>query len=1606
MAEHLAKRALIWVDMDIIETLYNAWSRENAVDILFPSKNWPNREDFLNWLKEFRWENFNPNDTNQNRRSYAYMYYSDPYEAKRKLFSLFEDIFSVDRTWNESNSITFTDVDNHFNVLFEESLWNYKTMMKKVLYDTVNPENSYAMWRYLDLLNQPNKNRPNENYARELLQLFLMLEYKPREDAETPWAIRNYTEEDVLNLSFILTWFRALENKKVFFDINNHNETEKIEFLDWPLFWTNSFPFYTGTWVINNTEIVNSIWWNNWLWDNIIDYIFAKRQNEISYFLAWRILKHYLSDNPTSQEIISLWNKLVENNFELYPTIKWFFTSDIFYKQEYIEEIRYKNPLELVIWTLKLLHSKDSNFIVSKHLEDQNILANLDFVPYNPRSIFWRGWFIDNSSFMNAYFHNTWTTFTSNIAFRSWEWYFDLENILPTKRLTNIWEFNFKTNPQNIFSGSVNLSNITIKLSENIFTIEENLEWEIIINTWWIIEDETDSIVDDKINQESLQAQDEIFEEEENMQIDEDFIEVQSENIKTNEESIEVQSEDENMQTETSFINLFKNFILPKAHAWKILSENEIFFATWTIIFPDFYIQTNSWKINIEWYLNHNSNTLEITSWEYINNWLNHIIENINFNLDDSYKIERDYSIDEIIDLLEKKFYYKNILTTDIRDKLKNYLLYDHNWNQRHFLPNNTTYRDKYIRWLISIMLSQPEFLLLSGHKKQEVQKNTSGSLINDNSKKLILIELFWWYDWIHWIVPKDEYNYYKEIRWSLAFNKNDMIDLGNFYLNKSFERFMPFYNSGDLRIINRVWTPNHSRAHDSAAIQIASQKSMQTIWTPWLIWELIKYDQNPLNNIVLWTSRPPIFTNGRYVNIWSNSILYRNNIWWTNANEKNHQLNTIKDILNNRDYPWNIWDNFKNSIKLDDVWSLWQDRVWWNLASRLNFTKNLIDNWIWTTFYIPGWWWYDTHANQLIWNYTLQERISDVANDVWKFFEDIKKANINATIVIYSEFWRTLKENWWKWTDHWQWWGYFILTTNNQLKNNLPDKIIWNISLEKEHNDWLWVWIDYRSIFSLILKSLYNVDVKKYFTWDFDLNDDLDDNSPELAFKRIEFANSWWSNIDVNFRFKVEDKNFRFRDWSYINFYHWTSEDDLREFSKWRMSREVYDLESDSYNIRLWLRSKDKYYYRLELVDNQYNSYTTTWSFIVPEKKTNNDYKINLKIDTFFTNFNNTNINNEYILENDKKIILIENPIEEIITETESWSIVSYSWSIKEIDFDWIKMIFWTWNTYIEKLRWNNVWNWWFLIPRIVNPDEVLSKKIDFLENKDIKKIMKVWADTLWVGMELNQEVWFKINIDGTKDNLKLKTSEDLENWSQVEFEIIWNDIVFNTKHFSYFLIYDDTVVIESIPENEEWDIENIENENKKDEKVVIVSRWSWGWWSRLVRDICPNWDFSQSYYDGTCEAENIQVEETNRMMDNDWNVKYDREYYANIKKQILERAKINGNLKESNDINYEDKQKANNKKDVIDISNIEKNTIYYNWYTILQIPWSKENNIIEKIYKRIIDLNISKSKKDIIIERINNFFISRNDYIINRTSRNKKKYKKDIILLRSVTR
>jgi hypothetical protein len=61
------------------------------------------------------------------------------------------------------------------------------------------------------------------------------------------------------------------------------------------------------------------------------------------------MLKYYVSDAPTKEEIENVASVLIQNNFDLYPTVKYLLASDMMYSDKSINSIRYKTPIELTI---------------------------------------------------------------------------------------------------------------------------------------------------------------------------------------------------------------------------------------------------------------------------------------------------------------------------------------------------------------------------------------------------------------------------------------------------------------------------------------------------------------------------------------------------------------------------------------------------------------------------------------------------------------------------------------------------------------------------------------------------------------------------------------------------------------------------------------------------------------------------------------------------------------------------------------------------------------------------------------------------------------------------------------------------------------------------------------------------------------------------------------------------------------------------------------------------------------------------------------------------------------------------------------------------------
>ena len=204
-ATYLAERAMLDPTPSDVAALADAGSATNAVALLFASPSPAQTQAYQAGLTSLT-QQLNQGATAKNAVAarntlYTYQLIHNPNDVQQKLYYLWENIFSVDSQGADPgdifDKISDQDVGTLDQLLYDNAYGNYLTLVQKV-------QTTYAMSKYLDLVNS-NKKSPNENYSREMMQLFLMGQYTP---LDTTLSTTNYTDEDVNNLAYLLTGYR------------------------------------------------------------------------------------------------------------------------------------------------------------------------------------------------------------------------------------------------------------------------------------------------------------------------------------------------------------------------------------------------------------------------------------------------------------------------------------------------------------------------------------------------------------------------------------------------------------------------------------------------------------------------------------------------------------------------------------------------------------------------------------------------------------------------------------------------------------------------------------------------------------------------------------------------------------------------------------------------------------------------------------------------------------------------------------------------------------------------------------------------------------------------------------------------------------------------------------------------------------------------------------------------------------------------------------------------------------------------------------------------------------------------------------------------------
>ena len=232
------------------------------------------------------------------------------------------------------------------NVIRENALGNFGDLLREV-------SKSPAMLSFLN--NQQNrKQHPNENFAREVMELFTM-------------GRGNYTENDVKEGARAYTgWGFNMDGEFVFRPFVHDNGQK-------------TFLGKTG----------------NFNGDDVIDIILEQRTT--ANFIAKKIYKFFVNENVDEKKVAILGDRFYQNNYDIKKLLADIFTSDWFYQEKNIGT-RIKSPVELLVGIRRLLPMEPER--PELQLLFEKILGQVLFYPPNVAG--WpggQGW-IDSSALM------------------------------------------------------------------------------------------------------------------------------------------------------------------------------------------------------------------------------------------------------------------------------------------------------------------------------------------------------------------------------------------------------------------------------------------------------------------------------------------------------------------------------------------------------------------------------------------------------------------------------------------------------------------------------------------------------------------------------------------------------------------------------------------------------------------------------------------------------------------------------------------------------------------------------------------------------------------------------------------------------------------------------------------------------------------------------------------------------------------------------------------------------------------------------------------------------------------------------------------------------
>jgi uncharacterized protein (DUF1800 family) len=233
------------------------------------------------------------------------------------------------------------------NVERTHALGNFKTLLLQV-------SQTPAMLQFLN--NQQNqKGHPNENFARELMELFTL-------------GRGHYTEQDVKESARAFTgWAYSGKTGTYTFNPRTHDEGLKT--------------------FLGKTA--------NFCGEDILDIITGNKQTAV--FICTKLYRHFVNDVPDSAHINQMADVFYKADYEIKPLLEFVFTTDWFYEDKNIGNL-VKSPVEFLVGLNRQFYIDYQNPDVL--MQFQRTLGQVLFKPPNVAG--WpggRSW-IDSSSLM------------------------------------------------------------------------------------------------------------------------------------------------------------------------------------------------------------------------------------------------------------------------------------------------------------------------------------------------------------------------------------------------------------------------------------------------------------------------------------------------------------------------------------------------------------------------------------------------------------------------------------------------------------------------------------------------------------------------------------------------------------------------------------------------------------------------------------------------------------------------------------------------------------------------------------------------------------------------------------------------------------------------------------------------------------------------------------------------------------------------------------------------------------------------------------------------------------------------------------------------------